>query len=237
LTAKEILFELHLLLGNAVLLPIPLGQKWPQQTSWQTITFADTQSQQYRDELHHAVRRGGNIGVLLGPASGRLLALDLDADSFIDEWITRHPWLADTLRTRGQRGCQFWMRLEADCEYPNSKAVFPLKENGKEIGELRLGGCGDRPTRFSLQGAPRPATPSAPSMQLIANISDFVKALTGRTPAAILQHLHALVGSCAVLLPPQLRQKGPQWIGWQTTTLERTRAPLYQRRLEQSRQL
>jgi hypothetical protein len=141
LTAREILLELHLLLGNAVLLPIPLRQKGPQQASWQTITFADTQSQQYRDELHQAALRGGNIGVLLGPASGRLLALDLDDDSLIDKWITRHPWLADTLRTRGQRGCQFWMRLEADCQYPNSKAIFPLKENGKEIGELRSGGC------------------------------------------------------------------------------------------------
>jgi hypothetical protein len=141
-TAREILFELHLLLGNVVLLPIPLRQKWPQQASWQTLTFADTQSQQYRDELHCAALRGGNIGVLLGPASGRLLALDLDNDSLIDEWIRRHPWLADTLRTCAQRGCQFWLRLEAECEYPNSKAVFPLKENGKEIGELRLGGCG-----------------------------------------------------------------------------------------------
>ena len=142
MTARETLFKLHLLLGNPVLLPIPLRQKWPQQTNWQTLTFDDTQSQQYRDELYHAALRGGNIGVRLGPASGRLLALDLDDDSLIDEWIRRHPWLADTLRTCGQRGCQFWMRLETGCEYPNSKAVFSLKENGKEIGELRLGGCG-----------------------------------------------------------------------------------------------
>jgi hypothetical protein len=71
-------------------------------------------------------------------------------------------------------------------------------------------------------------------MKSVANDFNSVKSPTDRTPTDILQHLHILCGRCAVLLPVQFRQKGPQWIGWQTTTLERTRAPDYQQRLERA---
>lgn len=114
MTAEETLDWLYALLGReVVLLPIPRGKKGPEFAGWQKLTF--DQSKERRAELIGAVRRGGNIGVLLGPASSRLLALDLDDDNLIDEWISSHPWLANTLRSRGKRGCQFWLRLEDGC--------------------------------------------------------------------------------------------------------------------------
>jgi hypothetical protein len=137
---EETLRRIYSLLGEAVLLPIPLNSKAPEIAGWQTLTLADS------DRLHAylltAVNRGGNIGVLLGPTSSRLFALDLDDDSLIEQWLTRVPWLREMLRTKGKRGCQFFFRLEPGCEYPNGKAIYQLKENGKVIGELRLGGAG-----------------------------------------------------------------------------------------------
>jgi Bifunctional DNA primase/polymerase, N-terminal len=128
---------LHSLLGNAVLIPIPLKTKGPVITGWQTLTRADSQS--LRPELLAAVQRDGNIGVMLGPASDRLLAVDLDDDALVDKWLAEHPWLVNTLRSRGRRGCQFWLRLEDDCDYPNGKAVYRLPDSH---GEIRLGGAG-----------------------------------------------------------------------------------------------
>lgn len=140
MTDQETLDWIYSVLGEVVLLPIPLGQKWPIFTDWQKLRVGD--NKRYRDELITSITRGGNIGVLLGPASARIIALDLDADDLIDKWLARHPWLADTFRTKGKRGCQFFFRLEDGCEYPNGKAVYPLKENDRAIGELRLGGAG-----------------------------------------------------------------------------------------------
>jgi hypothetical protein len=137
MTAEETLRELYSLLGKAVLLPIPLREKGPQFPGWQKLTFA--QRQERRSELIAVAKRGGNLGVLLGPESDRLLALDLDEDDVVDEWLACHPWLANTLRSRGKRGCQFWLRLEAGAQYPNGKAVYKLP-NG--AGELRVGGVG-----------------------------------------------------------------------------------------------
>jgi hypothetical protein len=136
----RLLDRLYELLGEVVLLPIPLGEKGPKEPGWQALTFAE--SQKRRDELLEVVKRGGNLGVLLGPKPNRLLALDLDSDQLVDTWLVRHPWLANTMRSKGKRGCQFWLRLANDCDYPNGKAVYKLIEGNEAIGEIRLGGCG-----------------------------------------------------------------------------------------------
>src|SRR5258708_25829641 len=135
MTGHEVLNYLHGLLGEAVLLPIPLGEKGPQTPGWQKSTFTESKRS---PALLEAALRGGNIGVLLGPARGRLLALDIDSDELVVEWLAKHPWLADTLRTKGRRGCQFWLRLENGCYYPNGKAVYKLP-GGHD--QWRLGGA------------------------------------------------------------------------------------------------
>jgi putative DNA primase/helicase len=143
LSSQQIIKKLYLLVPGAVLLPIPLGEKGPKDPGWQNRRFDETQSAEYQWKLSQAVERGGNIGVLLGPASNRLVALDVDEDNLVAEFLRNHPWLQNTLRTRGSRGCQFWLRLEAGCEFPNRQAVYSLKRiDGQPYGELRLGGAG-----------------------------------------------------------------------------------------------
>jgi hypothetical protein len=134
---SEPLAALYELLDAVVLLPVERAKKSPIDAGWEQVTYQDTISPEYRRRLEDRFRFGGNVGVRLGPLSGRLLALDLDDDALIDPWLARVPWLANTLRTKGKRGCQFWMRLEEGCEYPNGKAIYPLKG----VGELRLGGA------------------------------------------------------------------------------------------------
>jgi Bifunctional DNA primase/polymerase, N-terminal len=138
-SGHEELDKLYKLLGKVVFLPIPLGEKGPKEKEWQQSTFAGI-----TPAVLKAANRGGNLGVLLGPASNRLFALDLDNDSFIEQWIDRVPWLANTLRSKGKRGCQFWMRLEQGCDYPSAEAVHKLVDPKTKIkiGELRLGGGG-----------------------------------------------------------------------------------------------
>ncbi len=138
-----ILRKLQQTFSGAVLLPIPLGEKGPKEPNWQKISYEATQSEPYQNKLLAAIARGGNIGVVLGPHSGRLFALDIDDDSALKRFVEDFPWLAGTLRSRAQRGCQFWLRLEADSEFPNEQAVRSIRNaRGHPIGELRLGGAG-----------------------------------------------------------------------------------------------
>jgi hypothetical protein len=133
--APDYLAKIYQLLGQVVLLPIPLGQKGPDLKGWEALSFGDTQQPDYQRRLYACLERGGNLGASLGPVSGRLLAIDADSDQTAERLLAQFPWLADTFRTRGKRGCQFWLRLESDCDYPIAKAVY--KYDG---GEFRLGG-------------------------------------------------------------------------------------------------
>jgi P4 family phage/plasmid primase-like protien len=140
---NEVLESLYGLLGRVVLLPIPLGQKGPKLPNWQTLTWADTQHPDYQKELANAVSRGGNIGVLLGPASERLVSIDIDDAGMARRCLELNPPLEKTLRTQGKRGCQFWLRMSAGSDYPNGQAVYALKDDeGREYGEWRCGGAG-----------------------------------------------------------------------------------------------
>jgi hypothetical protein len=140
---EEVLERLYQLLGRAVLLPIPLGQKGPKLKGWQTLTFEATQTTEYQEDLSACVIRGGNIGVLLGPASGDLHTIDIDDDELAEMFASDNPALATTLRSRGCRGCQFWFRPTPDTTFPSAKATYALKSaEGNRYGEWRCGGVG-----------------------------------------------------------------------------------------------
>lgn len=140
---QEVLEHLYQLLGRAVLLPIPLGQKGPKLKGWQTLSFETTQALEYQQELSACVIRGGNIGVLLGPASGDLHTIDIDDDELAGMFVSDNPLLATTLRSRGRRGCQFWLRPAPGTEFPNAKATYTLKTaEAHQYGEWRCGGAG-----------------------------------------------------------------------------------------------
>jgi len=97
---NDILASLYSLLNGSVLLPIPRGKKKPTLSRWQNITYEDTQKPEYQKMLLIAIERGGNIGILLGPKSGRLLALDIDDDQIVEELLNLYPWLANTLQSQ-----------------------------------------------------------------------------------------------------------------------------------------
>lgn len=139
----EGLGKLRSLVGEqAVLLPLELGSKAPKENGWQKRTFEQTQESSYQKRLLEAIRRGGNIGVVLGPASGNLCTIDIDTDDEIEAFLALNPPLANSLRTRGANGCQIWVKIVG--KYParrvNSKLKIPGTDNKKSAAEWRGGG-------------------------------------------------------------------------------------------------
>jgi hypothetical protein len=136
MTCEEMLATLYSWLGpKTVLLPIPLGTKKPDWQDWQRTTFEQTQTPQYQERLMSAIKRGGNVGVLLGDG---LVSIDIDDDDRVEEFVSvLNPQFAETLQSRGYRGRNIWLRIEG--EYPQQ--VYKLKtKDGKAWGEWRGGG-------------------------------------------------------------------------------------------------
>ena len=123
--------ELLALLGPAVLLPIPHGEKGPKSKNWQKLRQEDM-TPDFLARLNH----GSNIGVLLGQPSGGLCSIDFDDDAELEVFREANPQLADTLESHGARGGNLWFRFTG---------VFPksgkIKRAGKAIGEFRGTGC------------------------------------------------------------------------------------------------
>jgi P4 family phage/plasmid primase-like protien len=128
----DIVTELRDLLGqDAVLLPIHLREKGPRIPGWQHLSL-----DRMNDEAYLAQLRAGNIGVLLGDASGGLCAIDIDADDQVEPFLALNPRLASTLRTRGARGAQLWVKIVG--EYP--KLTKLKTRDGDDWGEWRCDG-------------------------------------------------------------------------------------------------
>lgn len=130
--AGDIIAELRGLLGqDVVLLPIPTREKGPRISEWQNTTL-----DRMNDAAYLAQLRTGNIGVLLGEASGGLCAIDIDADDEVQPFLALNPRLTSTLRTKGARGAQVWVRLTG--EYP--KLTKLKTADGGDWGEWRCDG-------------------------------------------------------------------------------------------------
>ena len=125
--------ELRSLLGDsAILLPIPRGQKRPVIGGWQHTTSEEMNTPEYLQQLG-----AGNIGVLLGEASGDLCAIDIEDDGLVEPFITLNPALAGSPRTKGKRGCQIWVRIEGG--YP--KLAKLKTTDGQDWVEWRAASC------------------------------------------------------------------------------------------------
>lgn len=132
--------RLRELLGLDVVL-LPCAGKRPTVPSWQKFTAEMMNDATYLKRLNAAP----NIGVLLGSPSNGLCVVDFDVDGADDDFLTRNPSLAGTLRTRGRRGSAVWIRCEG-----NFPASTKLKRGGKDLGEWRATGnqsiiCGEHP--------------------------------------------------------------------------------------------
>ncbi len=100
-------------------------------TKWRHLTIADMSDSAHLSRLNRAT----NIGVVLGRVSGGLCSIDIDDDKLVEPFLKRNPVLRDTLRTKGQRGCNLWIRIEG--EYPRTHHI---KQDGATIGEFRSDG-------------------------------------------------------------------------------------------------
>lgn len=129
---QDIVTKFRNLLGrDVVLIPVNSGQKAPSIPSWQRKTVADMERPEYLASLSH-----GNIGVLLGEASGNLCAIDIDDDAAVEPFLELNPNLRNTLRSKGARGQQVWLRVTD--EYP--KLTKLVSTSAEPWGEWRAGG-------------------------------------------------------------------------------------------------
>lgn len=114
------------LLGPCVLLRCS-GKKAVQK-GWNQLTIEEM-TPAYLSRLK------GNVGVLLGEPSGGLCTIDIDSDESVDAFLALNPLLQNTLRTRGRRGCNLWVRING----PFPKLIKPTL-NGQHWGEWRSNG-------------------------------------------------------------------------------------------------
>lgn len=120
------------LLGHdAVLIPVLKGKKEPVEGRWQATTISRMSEPGYLERLEQA-----NIGVVLGKASNGLCAVDIDDDEQVDPFLALNPELRRTLRTRGARGAQIWIKVTG--EYP--KLTKLKNTEGVPWGEWRADG-------------------------------------------------------------------------------------------------
>ncbi len=124
--------QLQELLGPAVLLPIKAGKKGPKFAGWQTTTLADMTPEKLA-ELDYRQ----NIGVLLGKASAGLCTIDLDSDQDVAPFLALNPKLETTLRTKGKRGCNFWVRVKG--EFPALHTITHRTQTNGDGQPLKVG--------------------------------------------------------------------------------------------------
>jgi putative DNA primase/helicase len=103
----------------------------------------------YGRELERVCREGGNLGVLLGRASQSKVALtgvvyvlcsiDIDSDEAMSAFLEINPRLARTLRTRGRRGGNLWLWVEAEGYHAATKKLFHAAADGSPDKERPWG--------------------------------------------------------------------------------------------------
>ncbi len=79
----------------------------------------------------------GNIGVAQGEKSHGICSIDCDTDNFLAEFLAANPALVGSLRTRGSRGGNVWVRCVGG--YPRMSKIKTAK--GDEVGEWRANGA------------------------------------------------------------------------------------------------
>ena len=130
--------RLYKLVGPAVVVPVPYGEKGPRTKGWQDVTFEQSLEAAYQETICECFGpRRGNLGLIVGPPSDHLVDVDIDVDEWVEPFLEANPKLRMTLRRRGKRGCGLMIRMEGD--YPVGR--WDLKTtDGAKFGEWRAGG-------------------------------------------------------------------------------------------------
>jgi hypothetical protein len=108
---REVAPLMELLGDEAVLVPECYGSKRPRLRGWLQLRHA-TLDPYYFKALEASVIDGGNLGVLLGKASGNLCTVDLDNAAALEAFLVKNPRMGETLCSTGSGiGAQFWLRI------------------------------------------------------------------------------------------------------------------------------
>jgi hypothetical protein len=137
-TALQEFEKLNTLFDGPVFMPVPADKKHPILADWENISLEQARSDTHRELVLVAFEQG-NVGIMLGVPYGRLLTANIHDTAAIEELTSRCPWLLDTTRSWAAHGCQFWIRLDKSCDYPQTLTA-PLKYNGRVVGEVRFNG-------------------------------------------------------------------------------------------------
>jgi hypothetical protein len=130
--------KLYDLVGRAVVVPIPYGEKGPRTNGWQSVSFEQSLEPAYQQRICDCFSpNGGNLGLIVGPSSDNLVDLDIDAALSVEPFLDANSLLQATLRRCGKRGCGIMFRIEGD--YPIGRWDMKLT-NGSKFGEWRGGG-------------------------------------------------------------------------------------------------
>lgn len=123
--------KLQRLVGDHVLfLAWPLGKKGTKRR-WKHLTSAVM-----KDSKYLKLFTNKNIGIAQGAVSNGLCSIDIDLDDEVEGFIALNPKLANSLRSKGRRGCNIWFRVLGDA--PNTKKITATA--GEKWGELRGNG-------------------------------------------------------------------------------------------------
>lgn len=110
-----------------MLLTLPRGQKRCFVPDWPKMTLAATKTNVYQSEL-----ATGDVGVLLGSAGNGICTIDCDSDEAAEVLLNANPAFSKTFRTRGARGCNFWLRVIGDVP-----KTCRLSSSNDKMGEWR----------------------------------------------------------------------------------------------------
>lgn len=108
------------------------GQKGPRWRNWQHTGIEMMRKPAYLKKLNS----GCNLSVLTGAPSSGLCSIDIDDDDSVEPFLTLNPTLRTTLRSRGRRGCNLWVRVQG--AFPPPSAI--KKPDGSAWGEWRSTG-------------------------------------------------------------------------------------------------
>lgn len=128
---------LSLIGKESLLLALPKGQK-EAKIKWSRLSHDRMKDAPYLEKLE-----AGNIAVILGKKSDDLCSIDFDSDVWLELFLkvnAHNPAIFKTLRTRGKRGGNVWIRCRG--AYPLRTQFLKVQgeDIGEDIGEWRAGG-------------------------------------------------------------------------------------------------
>lgn len=121
------------LIPEAILLPAPARFKGCNVDGWGELAAEIMQDEDWLARL----RSSPNIAVRLGANSHDICTIDIDDDDQVEPFLALNPALRESLRTKGARGCNIWLKMRDDAYPPLAKIVTA---SGGKWGEWRGSG-------------------------------------------------------------------------------------------------